>query len=78
MPSHRLTQMQQQFLFVPGQISGERQRVGGMVGAEDDRQRRVEAADQFNIARSSDTFYYLTLLIILTIDGRIEMGDDSV
>lgn len=44
--SHRFTQLQQQFLFVLGQISGERQRVGGMVGAEDDRLRRVEADDE--------------------------------
>ena len=46
MPRHRFVQLQQQFLFVPGQIPGECQRIGGMVGAEDDRLRRVEAADQ--------------------------------
>ena len=45
-PRHRLTQLQQQFLFVPGQITGERQCIGGMVAAEDDRLRRVEAADE--------------------------------
>jgi len=47
MASHRLPQLQQQFLFVFGQVHGERQRIGGMVGAEDNRLRRVEAADQF-------------------------------
>ena len=46
LPSHRFTQLQQQFVFVPGQIPGERQRIGGMVAAEDDWLRRVEAADQ--------------------------------
>lgn len=46
MASHRFTQLQQQFLFVPGQVAGECQRIGGMVGAEDERLRRVEAADQ--------------------------------
>ena len=43
---YRRTQLQQQFLFVLGQITGKCQRIGGVVGAEDDRLRRVEAADQ--------------------------------
>lgn len=46
LPGYRFSQLQQQFIFVFGQVAGERQRIGGMVGAEDDWLRRVEAADQ--------------------------------
>jgi hypothetical protein len=37
MTSNRFMQLQQQFVLVLGRVAGERQRIGGMVGAEDDR-----------------------------------------
>ena len=50
MASHRFTQLWQQFLLVFGQTADGRQRIGGMVGAEDARLRRVEATDQTSIS----------------------------
>ena len=46
MARHRFAQLQQQLVFVPWQVSGERQCIGGVIGAEDDRLRRIEVADE--------------------------------
>jgi len=56
-PSHRFAQLQQQFLFVFRQIASERQRVGGVVGAEDGWLRRLGPL-MSRISRIWSMFFY--------------------
>ena len=46
LPGHRFAQLLQQSILVFRQVACQRERIGGVVGAEDDGLRWVEAADQ--------------------------------